>query len=92
MNISKIHLERIFGQNLKVDGCRVPMPWDSKSKNFGFSNSESWLPAEKKYKNLCVDIQKQDSNSMLSFTKEQIALRKKSLPSCIAEWKLGQTF
>ncbi len=76
------HIQDPFGKNFWPefkgrDGCRVPMPWDSKSKNFGFSNSESWLPAEKKYKNLCVDIQKQDSNSMLSFTKEQIALRKK---------------
>ena len=38
---------------------------------------KAYEDAEKKYKNLCVDIQQQDSNSMLSFTKEQIALRKK---------------
>ena len=76
------HIQDPFGKNFWPefkgrDGCRVPMPWDSKSKNFGFSNSETWLPVEKKYKNLCVDVQQQDSNSMLNFTKEQIALRKK---------------
>ena len=76
------HIQDPFGKNFWPefkgrDGCRVPIPWYSKSKNFGFSNSETWLPVEKKYKNLCVDIQQQDSNSMLNFTKEQIALRKK---------------
>ena len=47
------HIQDPFGKNFWPDfkgrdGCRVPMPWDSKSKNFGFSNSESWLPAREK--------------------------------------------
>ena len=59
------------------DGCRIPMPWKSKSKNFGFSNSEPWLPADKNYQSSCVDVQQNNPDSILNFTKEKIALRKK---------------
>ena len=52
------------------------MPWESKSKNFGFSNSKPWLPIDKRYENLCVDVQENDPASTLNFTKAQIALRK----------------
>ena len=59
------------------DGCRTPMPWNSKKKNYGFSKGEPWLPIDNKYKNLCVDKQEIDSESMLSFTKKMIKERNK---------------
>ena len=59
------------------DGCRTPMPWNSKKKNYGFSKGEPWLPIDIKYKNLCVDKQEIDSESMLSFTKKMIKERNK---------------
>ena len=81
---SEVEYENIqdpFGKNFWPDfkgrdGCRIPMPWESKSKNFGFSNSKPWLPIDKRYENLCVDVQKNDPASTLNFTKAQIALRK----------------
>jgi len=77
-------LQDPFGKNFWPDfkgrdGCRIPMPWESKSKNFGFSNSKPWLPIDKRYENLCVDVQENDPASTLNFTKAQIALRKKQV-------------
>ena len=53
------------------------MPWNSKKKKYGFSKGEPWLPIDIKYKNLCVDKQEIDSESMLSFTKKMIKERNK---------------
>ena len=77
-------LQDPFGKNFWPDfkgrdGCRIPMPWESKSKNFGFSKSKPWLPIDKRYENLCVDVQENDPASTLNFTKAQIALRKKQV-------------
>ena len=76
------YIQDPFGKNFWPDfkgrdGCRIPMPWKSKSENFGFSNSKTWLPIDKSHQSLCVDIQQNNPDSTLNFTKEKIALRKK---------------
>ena len=81
-NVEFQNIQDPFGKNFWPefkgrDGCRIPMPWDAKAKNFGFSSNIPWLPIEKQYKNLCVATQIQDPNSTLNFTKKQIGFRKK---------------
>jgi len=76
------YIQDPFGKNFWPefkgrDGCRVPMPWDSKSENFGFGKNDPWLPIDKSYQNLCVNIQQNNPNSTLNFTRDLIALRKK---------------
>ena len=48
------YIQDPFGKNFWPDfkgrdGCRIPMPWKSKSENFGFSNSKTWLPIDKSH-------------------------------------------
>ena len=49
---------------------------NSKQKNYGFSSGNPWLPCDKKFEKLSVDIQENDKNSMLNFTREKISQRK----------------
>ena len=76
------YIQDPFGKNFWPefkgrDGCRVPIPWDSKLENFGFSKHDPWLPIDKRYQGLCVDIQQNNPDSTLNFTRDLIALRKK---------------
>ncbi len=48
------------------DGCRTPMPWDSKISGVGFSEGSSWLPIPEEHLAKAVDIQETDSNSTLN--------------------------
>ena len=77
-------LQDPFGKNFWPefkgrDGCRTPMPWNSNEINLGFSNSTPWLPVNNEYAQKSINIQSQDTNSMLNFTKEQIQKRKKGI-------------
>ncbi len=77
-------LQDPFGKNFWPefkgrDGCRTPMPWNSNEINLGFSNSNPWLPVNNEYAQKSINIQSQDTNSMLNFTKEQIQKRKKGI-------------
>ena len=58
------------------DHARTPMLWDD-SKNAGFSSAAvTWLKVHQDYHKLNVAAQKDDPNSVLSFYKQLIALRK----------------
>lgn len=75
-------LQDPFGKNFWPkfkgrDGCRTPMPWKSKELNLGFSNKETWLPVNPDYATKTVAEQRQDSESMLNYTKELIKSRKR---------------
>ena len=75
-------LQDPFGKNFWPkfkgrDGCRTPMPWKSKELNLGFSNKETWLPVNPDYATKTVAEQRQDSESMLNYTKELIKRRKR---------------
>ncbi len=62
------------------DGCRTPMVWDSKKLNAGFSRAKkTWLPIPKEHKKLAVNIQEQDSQSTLNFTRKFLKWRKKQI-------------
>ena len=62
-------------QTLSRDGARTPMPWQSGAPQLGFSTGEPWLPIGKSHAELAVDLQEQDAQSTLNFTRECLALR-----------------
>lgn len=60
------------------DGARTPMPWSSAATMAGFTTAaDAWLPLDPRHKTLAVDTQA-GADSMMSFTREMIALRKSS--------------
>jgi alpha-glucosidase len=62
------------------DGCRTPIPWESKAKLAGFTGGErAWLPIPDAHRALAVDAQEEDENSTLNFTRRYAQWRKASL-------------
>lgn len=59
------------------DNARTPMQW-SDDTNGGFSKGEPWLSANGNFKDINVEKQLPDINSVLSFYKKMISLRNKS--------------
>jgi alpha-glucosidase len=57
------------------DGERTPMQWDD-SVNAGFSQAKPWLPVPPTYKAHNVADELKDPNSVLSFYKNVLALRR----------------
>jgi alpha-glucosidase len=58
------------------DGCRSPMQW-SEANNAGFTTATPWLPVHPNYGTRNVASQRADPDSLLNFTKNLLALRKK---------------
>jgi alpha-glucosidase len=56
------------------DGERTPMQWND-SANAGFSKTKPWLPVPTSYKIHNVVTEQKDSNSVLSFYRQLLALR-----------------
>jgi alpha-glucosidase len=58
------------------DGERTPMQWNS-STNAGFStNAQTWLPVAPNYRQINVEVESNDPESMLNWYKKLIALRR----------------
>jgi alpha-glucosidase len=66
-----------YPQHKGRDGCRPPMPWDASAVNLGFTNGTPWLPLSPLHKPLAVSTQEADSSSVLKFSREMLATRKK---------------
>lgn len=62
------------------DNARTPMQW-SGDKNAGFTEGTPWLKVNENYREVNVELQKKDEDSVLSYYKKLIALRKSP------EWK-----
>jgi alpha-glucosidase len=59
------------------DGERTPMQWDDSNAQAGFSsNGHTWLPVPASYKTVNVAQESQDPNSMLSWHRRLIELRR----------------
>lgn len=58
------------------DGCRTPMPWDSKAANLGFSSGTPWLPMGQTHKALAVSKQEGNPDSPLEFARHFLRERK----------------
>ena len=57
------------------DNARTPMQWNS-SENAGFTEGTPWLAVNPNYTKINVETQMDDSDSVRSFYKELLALRK----------------
>lgn len=69
------------------DNGRTPMQWNAE-KYAGFSEAEPWIPLSARFrKEITAEAQEKDPDSILSFYKELIALRKKY--PIIAQGKLS---
>jgi alpha-glucosidase len=64
------------------DGCRVPLPWSSDGPAYCFGEGEPWLPQPSEWKQLSVEAQVNDADSMLALYRAAIALRR-SLPGLV---------
>ena len=58
------------------DGERTPMQWND-GKNAGFTAGKPWLPVPPSYKTHNVEAEAKDPNSILSFYRQLLALRRK---------------
>ncbi len=58
------------------DGARTPMPWSASAAHAGFSTVEPWLPVDPQHLALAVDTQAADSDSVLAWTRQVLALRR----------------
>ncbi len=59
------------------DNSRTPMQWND-SNNGGFTNNEPWLLVNPNYKEINAESQVGNDNSVFTFYKKMIELRKKS--------------
>jgi alpha-glucosidase len=59
------------------DGCRTPIPWNA-SPGAGFTTGTPWLPINPDYREVNVASQLEDPDSVLSFYRKMIWLRKKT--------------
>ncbi|KFY63692.1 hypothetical protein V496_03793 [Pseudogymnoascus sp. VKM F-4515 (FW-2607)] len=62
-------------QHLARDHARTPMQWDD-SKNAGFSTNKPWMRANDNYLEVNARRETQNKNSILSFWKQMLRLRK----------------
>ena len=59
------------------DNARTPMQWNLE-KNSGFTEGTPWLPVNKNYKKINVELELEERDSILNFYKKLIKLKKKS--------------
>ena len=61
------------------DGCRVPIPWSAGGPSYGFgpeTGAPAWLPQPRWYAEHAADVQAQDEDSMLTFYRAALHLRR----------------
>ncbi len=66
---------------------RTPMQWDS-SKNAGFTLGNPWMKVNENYTEISVENQEKDPDSILSFYREMIKIRKSETDLVYAPLKL----
>jgi alpha-glucosidase len=66
------------------DGCRTPMPWESESRDMGFTLPlagarpaavRPWLPASESHRTMAVDVQSSQEDSLLNFYRRLLRWR-----------------
>jgi alpha-glucosidase len=58
------------------DGCRVPIPWKSTARAFGFGDADPWLPQPPTYAGFAADVQTGVVGSTLEMYRAGLALRR----------------
>ncbi len=69
------------------DNSRTPMQWNN-SENAGFSNNKPWIDVNSNYKEINVESELKDPNSVLNFYKKMIDVKKNSETLSYGEYKL----
>ncbi|MEE1751323.1 glycoside hydrolase family 13 protein [Streptomyces sp. SP18CS02] len=64
------------GQDGLRDGCRVPLPWSGDTPPYGFGPGGSWLPQPPGWRELSVEAQTGDPDSMLELYRDALAVRR----------------
>lgn len=61
------------------DGCRTPIPWLHDAPHAGFSDTtkRTWLPIPEPHRDRAVNLQHNDAGSVLNFTRNLLAWRKR---------------
>jgi alpha-glucosidase len=83
-DIAEEQLQDPFGKALYPklpgrDGSRTPVPWHHDRKNMGFSKAEApWLPIPESHRDLAVDLQNRDPESLLNTWR------------CLLQWRVAQ--
>jgi alpha-glucosidase len=67
---------RSGGSDKGRDGCRVPLPWRSVGTSYGFGSNGSHLPQPAWFAKYAVDIEESDPDSMLTFYRRAVGLRR----------------
>jgi len=71
---------RTGGADPGRDGSRVPLPWSGVEPPFGFSPAgaagEPWLPQPKEWRDLTVEVETGDPDSMLELYRNALAIRR----------------
>ncbi len=70
------------------DNARTPMQWNA-GQNAGFSTAEPWLMVNPNYKEINVEANRADSDSVLSFYKKMIRFRKDNPTLVYGEFELA---
>ncbi|MDX6295364.1 MAG: alpha-glucosidase [Kribbellaceae bacterium] len=77
---------RSGGTDRGRDGCRVPLPWSGVERPFGFGTGTPWLPQPADWKNLTVEAQQADPNSMLALYRNGLRIRRTELGDGTLTW------
>ena len=64
----------------------MPLPWSGKEPPFGFGTGTPWLPQPADWKNLTVESQYDDQNSMLTLYRTGLHLRRTHLGDGTLTW------
>ena len=74
MDEKKIMKKLFYGSR---DHARTPMQW-SDQENAGFSKNKPWINVNPNYKDINVETEEKDYDSVLNFTRKMIKLRKEN--------------
>lgn len=77
----KMHIPRWYRKRMLMRGCRdharTPVQWDN-SENAGFTEGKPWLVINKNFKDINMEVQTTDDESICSYYKKLISLRAES--------------
>ncbi len=69
--------KKYWPPNAGRDPCRTPIPWTA-GPGAGFTSGNPWLPLNPDYREINVQTEREDPDSVLEFYRKLIWLRKKS--------------
>ena len=68
----------LFGETLDRDELRTPMQWDTTTAAGFSSNPKTWLPVHTNFRQVNVEKEEKDTNSLLYMVQQVLKIRKKT--------------